>query len=99
MSDDDQELGITESKSHNTGEWYAEVVQKAGLADYGPEGMSGFIVTRPRAYAVWERLQGFLDAKFKDTGVQNAYFPSSSPSRTSNGRRTSSRDSTPRSRG
>jgi len=53
--------------------------------------MSGFIVTRPRAYAVWERLQGFLDAKFKDTGVQNAYFPSS-PSRTSNGRRTSSRD-------
>jgi len=75
MSDDDQELGITESKSHNTGEWYAEVVQKAGLADYGPEGMSGFIVTRPRAYAIWERLEGFLDAKFKDTGVQNAYFP------------------------
>jgi len=75
MSDDDQELGITESKSHNTGEWYAEVVQKAGLADYGPEGMSGFIVTRPRAYAVWERLQAFLDAKFKSTGVQNAYFP------------------------
>ncbi|MWV65140.1 proline--tRNA ligase [Halorubrum sp. JWXQ-INN 858] len=75
MSDDDQDLGITESKSHNTGEWYAEVVRKAGLADYGPEGMSGFIVTRPRAYAIWERLQGFLDAKFKDTGVQNAYFP------------------------
>ena len=75
MSDDDQALGITESKSHNTGEWYAEVVQKAGLANYGPDGMSGFIVTRPRAYAIWERLQGFLDAKFKDTGVQNAYFP------------------------
>ena len=75
MSDDDQELGITESKSHNTGEWYAEVVRKAGLADYGPEGMSGFIVTRPRAYAIWERLQGFLDAKFKQSGVRNAYFP------------------------
>ena len=76
MSDhDDQDLGITESKSHNTGEWYAEVVRKAGLADYGPEGMSGFIVTRPRAYAVWERLKGFLDAKFKESGVQNAYFP------------------------
>jgi len=58
MSDDDQELGITESKSHNTGEWYAEVVQKAGLADYGPEGMSGFIVTRPRAYAVWGATAG-----------------------------------------
>jgi prolyl-tRNA synthetase len=75
MTDDDQELGITESKSHDTGEWYAEVVQKAGLANYGPEGMSGFIVTRPRGYALWEAVQNALDAKFKETGVQNAYFP------------------------
>ncbi|RLM57585.1 proline--tRNA ligase [Halobellus sp. Atlit-31R] len=72
---DDQELGITESKEYNTGEWYAEVVQKAGLANYAPEGMSGFIVTRPRAYELWERIQGHLDGLFKDTGVQNAYFP------------------------
>jgi prolyl-tRNA synthetase len=72
---DDQELGITESKSHRTGEWYAEVVQKAGLVNYAPEGMSGFIITRPRGYALWERLQRALDAKFKATGVRNAYFP------------------------
>jgi len=70
-----QELGITESKEYNTGEWYAEVVQKAGLANYGPEGMSGFIVTRPRGYALWEAVQSYLDGRFKDTGVQNAYFP------------------------
>jgi prolyl-tRNA synthetase len=75
MSDtaEEQELGITESKEHSTGEWYAEVVQKAELADYAP--MGGFIVTRPRGYAVWERLQGHLDGMFKATGVQNAYFP------------------------
>jgi prolyl-tRNA synthetase len=73
MSDDTQELGVTESKEHSPGEWYAEVVQKAGLADYAP--MGGFIVTRPRGYALWERLQGYLDGWFKDTGVQNAYFP------------------------
>jgi prolyl-tRNA synthetase len=72
---DDQELGITESKEHSTGEWYAEVVRKAGLANYGPEGMSGFIVTRPRGYALWEAIQDELDARFKATGVQNAYFP------------------------
>jgi prolyl-tRNA synthetase len=72
---DEQELGITESKEYNTGEWYAEVVQKADLANYAPEGMSGFIVTRPRAYALWERVQNYLDGLFKDTGVQNAYFP------------------------
>jgi prolyl-tRNA synthetase len=70
---DGQELGITESKSHKPGEWYAEVVQKAELADYAP--MGGFIVTRPRGYAIWERIQDHLDGWFKDTGVQNAYFP------------------------
>ncbi|MFT4920971.1 MAG: prolyl-tRNA synthetase [Haloarculaceae archaeon] len=73
MSDQEQELGITESKEYATGEWYAEVVQKAELADYAP--MGGFIVTRPRGYAVWERLKSYLDGWFKDTGVQNAYFP------------------------
>ena len=74
MSDDsEQELGITESKEYSTGEWYAEVVQKAKLADYAP--MGGFIVTRPRGYEIWERMQDYLDGWFKETGVQNAYFP------------------------
>ncbi|MDZ7701962.1 MAG: proline--tRNA ligase [Halobacteriales archaeon] len=69
----EQELGITESKEHNPGEWYAEVVRKAELADYAP--MGGFIVTRPRGYAIWERLQSYIDGWFKETGVENAYFP------------------------
>ena len=73
MSDSQQELGITESKEHSTGDWYAEIVQKAGLADYAP--MGGFIVTRPRGYAIWERMQDYLDGWFKETGVQNSYFP------------------------
>ncbi len=73
MSEESQELGITESKSHRPGEWYAEVVQKAGLADYAP--MGGFIVTKPRGYALWERIQEALDGWFKETGVQNTYFP------------------------
>jgi prolyl-tRNA synthetase len=70
---DRQDLGITESKEHSPGEWYAEVVRKAGLADYAP--MGGFIVTRPRGYALWEGLKDHLDSQFKDTGVENAYFP------------------------
>ena len=69
----EQDLGITESKEHNTGDWYAELIQKAEVADYAP--MGGFIVTRPRGYAIWEAIQDALDARFKDTGVQNAYFP------------------------
>ena len=69
----EQELGITESKEHNPGDWYAEVVQKAKLADYAP--MGGFIVTRPRGYALWEAIKDNLDGWFKETGAQNAYFP------------------------
>ncbi|UWG49966.1 Prolyl-tRNA synthetase [Halalkaliarchaeum sp. AArc-CO] len=71
----EQELGITKSKEHETGEWYAEVVRKAKLASYGPEGMSGFIITRPRGYALWEAIRDDLDEQFKSTGVRNAYFP------------------------
>jgi prolyl-tRNA synthetase len=73
MSEPQQDLGITESKAHSPGEWYAEVVRKGKLADYAP--MGGFIVTRPRGYALWEGIQQHLDGWFKDTGVQNAYFP------------------------
>jgi prolyl-tRNA synthetase len=68
-----QDLGITESKEHSPGEWYAEVIRKAGLADYAP--MGGFIVTRPRGYALWEAIKSYLDDQFKSTGVENAYFP------------------------
>jgi len=68
-----QELGITESKEHSTGEWYSELIQKGNVADYAP--MGGFIVVRPRGYALWEGIQDALDERFKSTGVQNAYFP------------------------
>ena len=77
MSDDEQELGITERKEYSPGDWYAEVVQKAELADYAPVG--GFIVTRPRGYALWEGIQDHLDQRFKDTGAQNTYFPALIP--------------------
>ena len=77
MSEGEQELGITESKEYNPGDWYAEVVTKAELADYAP--MGGFIVTRPRGYALWEGIQDHLDEWFKKTGAQNAYFPALIP--------------------
>lgn len=33
------------------------------------------MVIRPYGYAIWESIQQYLDARFKETGVQNAYFP------------------------
>lgn len=53
--------------------WYLDVVAKAELADYGP--VRGTMVIRPYGYALWEALQQYLDERFKELGIQNAYFP------------------------
>ncbi|GAA2758984.1 proline--tRNA ligase [Actinopolymorpha rutila] len=53
--------------------WYQDVVAKAQLADNGP--VRGTMVIRPYGYAIWERMQAELDARIKDAGAQNAYFP------------------------
>ncbi|NIR44072.1 MAG: proline--tRNA ligase [Gemmatimonadetes bacterium] len=53
--------------------WYNEVVQRGELAGYTP--VRGCMVIRPHGYAIWELMQKALDARFKETGHQNAYFP------------------------
>ena len=53
--------------------WYLDVVRKAELADYSP--VKGCMVIRPYGYAIWELIQQQLDARFKQTGHVNAYFP------------------------
>jgi prolyl-tRNA synthetase len=53
--------------------WYVEVVRKSELADDSP--VRGTRVIRPYGFALWENMQADLDRRFKETGVQNAYFP------------------------
>jgi len=53
--------------------WYVDVIKRAELADDAP--VRGCKVIRPYGYALWENMQASLDRRFKDTGVQNAYFP------------------------
>ena len=57
----------------NFSQWYNQVVRKAELADYAP--VRGCMIIRPYGYAIWEHIQSLLDARFKETGVVNAYFP------------------------
>ena len=53
--------------------WYQDVVAKAEMADNGP--VRGTMVIRPYGYAIWERMQAEMDARIKEAGAQNAYFP------------------------
>jgi prolyl-tRNA synthetase len=66
------EKGIT-PRAEDFSAWYNDVIMRAQLADYSP--VRGCMVIRPWGYAIWELMQGALDAMFKASGHQNAYFP------------------------
>jgi prolyl-tRNA synthetase len=53
--------------------WYQDLINKAELADNGP--VRGTMVIRPYGYSLWERMQQEVDARIKETGASNAYFP------------------------
>ena len=53
--------------------WYNELVVRADLAEQS--GVRGCMVIKPYGYAIWEKMRDYLDASFKATGHQNAYFP------------------------
>ncbi len=60
-------------KSEDLSAWYTAVCLKAELISYAP--VRGCVVLRPYGYGLWEHLQRELDARFKATGHENAYFP------------------------
>src|ERR1700720_3123767 len=64
---------ITPTRSENYPEWYQSVLKAADLAEHSP--VRGCMVIKPWGYAIWENMQRILDAKFKETGHTNAYFP------------------------
>ena len=55
------------------GQWFTDIVTKAGLIDYS--GVKGFFILRPYAYALWENIQAVLDRMFKDLGHENVSMP------------------------
>ncbi len=67
------ELKNLTKRSEDYSKWYNELVVKAELAEQAD--VRGCMVIRPYGYAIWEKMQRVLDDMFKETGVQNAYFP------------------------
>ncbi|MGM9691803.1 MAG: proline--tRNA ligase, partial [Alloprevotella sp.] len=68
-----KELKNLTKRSVDYSKWYNELVVKADLAEQAD--VRGCMVIKPYGYAIWEKLQQALDARFKETGVQNVYFP------------------------
>lgn len=70
MSQEDKKIT---PRAEDYSQWYLDVIAAADLAEYAP--VKGCMVIKPYGYAIWESIQAFLDARFKETGVKNAYFP------------------------
>ena len=68
-----KELKDLTKRADNYSQWYNDLVIKADLAEQSP--VRGCMIIKPYGYAIWERMQQTLDGMFKETGVQNAYFP------------------------
>jgi prolyl-tRNA synthetase len=78
MSEQTHEKAIT-PRSEDYSQWYLDIIAAADLAEYAP--VKGCMIIKPYGYAIWERVQKILDTKFKEGGVQNAYFPLLIPER------------------
>ena len=61
------------SMEEDFAQWYTDVVVKADLVGY--TSVKGCMVIKPAGYAIWENIQRELDARFKETGVENVYLP------------------------
>lgn len=61
------------SQSENFSRWYTDVVAQAGLMDHSE--VKGCMVIKPYGYGIWELIQHEMDARFKEVGVKNCYFP------------------------
>jgi len=73
MADEEKYVEEITDQDDNFSQWYNQVVRKAELADYAP--VRGCMIIRPYGYGIWENIQQLMDARFKETGVVNAYFP------------------------
>ena len=71
--DEETKLKITAAKEKNFSEWYKQLITKAELIEY--YDISGCYILRPNSYFIWEQIQRFLDARFAEVHVKNAYFP------------------------
>ena len=64
---------ISPTRAEDFPEWFQQVITGADLAENSD--VRGCMVIKPWGYGIWENMQRSLDAMFKETGHENAYFP------------------------
>lgn len=64
---------ISPTREENFPEWYQKVIVASELAENAP--VRGCMVIKPWGWKIWENVQSFINAKLKEIGCENAYFP------------------------
>lgn len=73
MAQEKPESAIKPTREENYPEWFQQVIRAADMAENSP--VRGCMVIKPWGYKIWENIQSYLNAEFKATGHENAYFP------------------------
>ncbi len=68
-----RQKAISPTRQEDYPQWYQQVIKAADLAENS--AVRGCMVIKPWGYALWEKMQAVLDARFKETGHSNVYFP------------------------
>eukprot|EP00188_Purpureofilum_apyrenoidigerum_P000380 Plantae.Rhodophyta-Purpureofilum_apyrenoidigerum.ctg11629.p1 GENE.Plantae.Rhodophyta-Purpureofilum_apyrenoidigerum.ctg11629~~Plantae.Rhodophyta-Purpureofilum_apyrenoidigerum.ctg11629.p1 ORF type:complete len:577 (+),score=127.26 Plantae.Rhodophyta-Purpureofilum_apyrenoidigerum.ctg11629:56-1732(+) len=68
-----KDLDVITPRSENYSEWYLDIVRTADLAENSP--VRGMMIIKPNGMAAWESTRDYLDAKIKESGAKNVYFP------------------------
>jgi len=64
---------LSVKRADDFAQWYQEVISEAEMAE--ESGVRGCMVIKPWGYGIWERIQKIMDARIKEAGVENCYFP------------------------
>ncbi len=66
MAQEKKQVEAITARDVDFAQWFTDVVKKAELIDYS--SVKGMFILRPYGYAIWENMQGILDAEFKRLG-------------------------------
>ncbi len=75
----DGEKGAGAKRADDFSKWYVDVLTRSGFIDYSD--VSGAMVLRPAAYFAWQKISEVVDKKFRESGIENVYFPLFIPER------------------
>jgi prolyl-tRNA synthetase len=71
--DDDDNSDFITARAVDYSKWYNDIIRVTDLAETSP--VRGCMVIKPWGMSLWDKIRTDLDARIKEHGAENAYFP------------------------